>query len=195
MVKIYSLCRPAHAAPARIYSILSYLQEVAAPHDVLVAGCDADRLHLLASWLSLPNKFRTLPPATALHDAGTSSSHLIASPFQSAVSLGMNLGRLLLSHLNDVRQDFQSLKRSKTQNLQISARISQERSKVVLAMVEAIPMHDVVTERLSVDAELAKSGSPPGYPQVADFMGEFPTLAMVHRFRGINACNLLYLQA
>ncbi len=63
------------------------------------------------------------------------------------------------------------------------------------AMGETIPMHDVTTDTVSVASELAKSGSPPGYPQVADFMGEYPTLAMVRRFRGLNARNLLYLQA
>jgi hypothetical protein len=62
-------------------------------------------------------------------------------------------------------------------------------------MGETIPMHDVTTEAVSVPSELAKSGSPPGYPQVADFMREYPTLAMVRRFRGLNARNLLYLQA
>ncbi|PVH73652.1 hypothetical protein DL98DRAFT_606918 [Cadophora sp. DSE1049] len=56
-------------------------------------------------------------------------------------------------------------------------------------------MRDVNTDTVSVAAELAKSGAPEGYPQVAEFMGEYPTLAMVRRFRGLNARNLLYLQA
>lgn len=38
-------------------------------------------------------------------------------------------------------------------------------------------------------------GPPRGYPQVATFMGNYPELAMVRRFRGLNARNLLYLQA
>jgi hypothetical protein len=56
-------------------------------------------------------------------------------------------------------------------------------------------MHDVTIDTVSVASELAKSDSPPGYPQVADFMGKYPTLAIVRRFRGLNARNLLYLQA
>lgn len=36
---------------------------------------------------------------------------------------------------------------------------------------------------------------PTGYPQVATLMGEYPEMAMVRRFRGLNARNLLYLQA
>lgn len=47
----------------------------------------------------------------------------------------------------------------------------------------------------SVSTELAKLGSPRGYPQVANFMGDYPEMAMVRRFRGLNARNLLYLQA
>lgn len=56
-------------------------------------------------------------------------------------------------------------------------------------------MHSVNSQTLSVSAQLAKSDSPPGYPQVANFMGEYPEMAMVRRFRGLNARNLLYLQA
>jgi len=40
-----------------------------------------------------------------------------------------------------------------------------------------------------------KVGPPPGYPKVAEFMGKHPEMAMVRRFRGLNARNLLYLQA
>ena len=51
------------------------------------------------------------------------------------------------------------------------------------------------TSTVSAAAELGKSGPPPGYPKIADFMGQYPTLAMVRRFKGLNARNLLYLQA
>jgi hypothetical protein len=47
----------------------------------------------------------------------------------------------------------------------------------------------------SVESLAAELGPPRGYPQVATFMGDHPELAMVRRFRGLNARNLLYLQA
>lgn len=56
-------------------------------------------------------------------------------------------------------------------------------------------MHNTNPQTLSVSDQLAKSDSPRGYPQVANFMGEYPEMAMVRRFRGLNARNLLYLQA
>lgn len=47
-----------------------------------------------------------------------------------------------------------------------------------------------------VEALAAEQEEPPhGYPQVATFMGDHPEMAMVRRFRGLNARNLLYLQA
>lgn len=62
-------------------------------------------------------------------------------------------------------------------------------------MAEPIPMHGMNSQTLSVSVQLEKSDSPRGYPLVANFMGEYPEMAMVRRFRGLNARNLLYLQA
>ena len=47
----------------------------------------------------------------------------------------------------------------------------------------------------SVESLAAELEPPRGYPQVATFMGVHPEMAMVRRFRGLNARNLLYLQA
>ena len=47
----------------------------------------------------------------------------------------------------------------------------------------------------SVESLAAELEPPHGYPQVATFMGDHPEMAMVRRFRGLNARNLLYLQA
>jgi hypothetical protein len=47
----------------------------------------------------------------------------------------------------------------------------------------------------SVESLVAELEPPHGYPQVATFMGDHPEMAMVRRFRGLNARNLLYLQA
>lgn len=46
-----------------------------------------------------------------------------------------------------------------------------------------------------VEAVMDEVGPPPGYPKVATFMGNHPELAIFRRFRGLNARNLLYLQA
>jgi hypothetical protein len=59
-------------------------------------------------------------------------------------------------------------------------------------MVTPVPMGPIASSSVSVDVLAAP---PSGYPQVANFMGEFPEMAMVRRFRGLNARNLLYLQA
>jgi hypothetical protein len=53
-------------------------------------------------------------------------------------------------------------------------------------------MRSMPSSMVSVDA---LTEPPEGYPQIASFMGEFPEMAMVRRFRGLNARNLLYLQA
>jgi hypothetical protein len=49
----------------------------------------------------------------------------------------------------------------------------------------------------SIPAEVSEhsSGPPAGYPQIATFMAHNPEMLMVRRFRGLNARNLLYLQA
>lgn len=47
----------------------------------------------------------------------------------------------------------------------------------------------------SVDAEIARSKPPKGYPRIASLMAEYPEVAMVRRFRGLNARHLLYLQS
>jgi hypothetical protein len=58
----------------------------------------------------------------------------------------------------------------------------------------SIEMQNSNPNRL-VDVEIAKFKSPRGYPMIADFMSEYPEVAMVRRFRALNARHLLYLQA
>jgi len=47
----------------------------------------------------------------------------------------------------------------------------------------------------TVSSEMAKEKPPSGYPQIADIMSKYPELTMFRRFKGLNALNLLYLQA
>jgi len=66
-------------------------------------------------------------------------------------------------------------------------------------MAAAIPLQPVPPRGATVESLREEIGSPigppKGYPEVATLMGNHPELAMVRRFRGLNARNLLYLQA
>lgn len=53
-------------------------------------------------------------------------------------------------------------------------------------------MGSITPATISVESLTAP---PTGYPQVATLMEDYPEMAMVRRFRGLNARNLLYLQA
>jgi hypothetical protein len=133
--------------------------------------------------------------ATALHAARVSifsfGRQFIPMSIDSTTAFAQPLQRLA-SEI-PISEIFETIPRPKIPSLFSNA--VQEQIKPTRAMVETIPMQNVTTDTVSVASELAKSGSPPGYPQVADFMGDHPTLAMVRRFRGLNARNLLYLQA
>jgi hypothetical protein len=70
----------------------------------------------------------------------------------------------------------------------------QPRPDKISTIVMTSPV-ELETKGATLEELADELGPPRGYPQVATFMGTHPELAMVRRFRGLNARNLLYLQA